>query len=86
MSEANNGQDPAHTPAQRKPKRHNAKLCPLTIRERIINALATGDSHRAIARGWIAALPRHVRRSRSQFLMRLRRCADVFTLHVATTR
>ena len=35
---------------QRKPKRHNAKLCPLVIRERIINALADGDSHRAIAR------------------------------------
>ena len=33
-----------------KPKRHNAKLCPLVIRERIINALAAGDSKRAIAR------------------------------------
>jgi hypothetical protein len=33
-----------------KPKRHNAKLCPLVIRERIVNALAAGDSQRAIAR------------------------------------
>jgi transcriptional regulator with XRE-family HTH domain len=33
-----------------KPKRHNAKLCPFAIRERIINALANGDSQRAIAR------------------------------------
>ena len=31
-------------------KRHNAKLCPLAIRERIVNALAAGDSKRAIAR------------------------------------
>jgi len=50
MSEANNGQHPALTPAQRKPKRHNAKLCPLAIRERIVNALAAGDSQAAIAR------------------------------------
>jgi DNA-binding NarL/FixJ family response regulator len=50
MSEANNGEDPALTPAQPKPKRHNAKLCPLAIRERIVNALAAGDSQRAIAR------------------------------------
>jgi len=41
-------QDPA--PAQRKPKRHNAKLCPLVIKERIVSAPANGDSHRAIAR------------------------------------
>ena len=33
-----------------KPKRHNAKLCPFAIRQRIINALANGDSIRAIAR------------------------------------
>jgi hypothetical protein len=33
-----------------KPKRHNAKFCPDTIRQRIINALANGDSMRAIAR------------------------------------
>jgi hypothetical protein len=50
MIQPNNVQDPAFTRAQRKPKRHNAKLCPLAIRERIINALATGDSKRAIAR------------------------------------
>ena len=31
-------------------KRHNAKLCPLAIRQRIVNALANGDSIRAIAR------------------------------------
>ena len=37
-------------PSCPKPKRHNAKLCPLAIRERIINALAAGDSKRAIAR------------------------------------
>ena len=61
MSEVNNGQHPftaenaaiaapALRPAQRKPRRHNAKLCPLAIRERIVNALAGGDSQRAIAR------------------------------------
>ena len=57
MSEANNGQDlfiPENamiaSPAQPKPKRHNAKLCSLPIRERIINALAAGDSQAAIAR------------------------------------
>ena len=44
--------DPIETtiPARPKPNRHNAKLCPLVIRERIINALAAGDSKRAIAR------------------------------------
>ena len=31
-------------------KRHNAKHCPFAIRERIVNALANGDSKRAIAR------------------------------------
>src|SRR5262249_10358424 len=50
MGEANNGEDPALTPAQLKPKRHNAKLCPLAIRERIVNTLAAGDSQAAIAR------------------------------------
>src|SRR5438309_840983 len=55
MIDANNGQDgfaaaPALRDTQRKPKRHNAKLCPLVIRERIVNALAAGDSKRAIAR------------------------------------
>jgi hypothetical protein len=48
MSEANNGQCPA--PAQPKPKRHNAKFCSLVIKERIVNALANGDSQAAIAR------------------------------------
>jgi hypothetical protein len=57
MREANNGQHPftaenatIAAPAQRKPKRHNAKLCPLAIQKRIVNALAAGDSQRAIAR------------------------------------
>jgi hypothetical protein len=50
MSEANNGEDPALTPAQPRPNRHNAKLCSFVIRERIVNALAAGDSQAAIAR------------------------------------
>ena len=50
MGESNNVQDAEFTPTQPKPKRHNAKLCPLVIRERIVNALAAGDSQRAIAR------------------------------------
>jgi hypothetical protein len=33
-----------------KPKRHNATLCPFAVRQRIVNALANGDSVRAIAR------------------------------------
>jgi hypothetical protein len=45
MIEQNNGQRDRF-----KPKRHNAKLCPLAIRQRIVNALANGDSIRAIAR------------------------------------
>ena len=32
------------------PKRHNGKYCPLPIRQGIVNALANGDSKRAIAR------------------------------------
>ena len=36
--------------AQPKPKRHNAKFCPLAIRERIVNALAAGDPKTAIAK------------------------------------
>ena len=37
------------------PKRHNAKHCPFTIRQRIVNALANGDSKRAIARAlWVS--------------------------------
>jgi hypothetical protein len=47
---------PAESPLQErnqpKPKRHNAKFCPLAIRERIVNALAAGDPHRAIARAF----------------------------------
>jgi DNA-binding NarL/FixJ family response regulator len=43
--ELNNGQQEHF-----KPKRHNAKLCPFAIRQRIVNALANGDSKRAIAR------------------------------------
>jgi len=58
MSEANNGQQHPFTaenatlpaPAQPKPKCHNAKHCSLVKRERIVNALANVDSHRAIAR------------------------------------
>src|SRR6516165_7342710 len=58
MREANNGQQHPFTaenaaqpaPAQPKPKCHNAKHCSLVKRERIVNALANGDSHRAIAR------------------------------------
>jgi hypothetical protein len=61
MIEPNNGKDrltgqpvfsppPSLTHATFKPKRHNGKFCPLAIRERIVNALANGDSKRAIAR------------------------------------
>jgi hypothetical protein len=59
MVEPNSGHDsfapepvvsPALTHAQPEPKRHNAKLCSLVLRERIVNALAAGDSKRAIAR------------------------------------
>jgi len=50
MSEPNNGQ--ALSIARRvMPKRHNGKHCPLAVRQRIVNALANGDSKRAIARG-----------------------------------
>jgi hypothetical protein len=45
MVELNNGQEEPF-----KPKRHNAKLWPFVIRQRIVNALANGDSKRAIAR------------------------------------
>ena len=49
MSELNNGESLLR--ARRvTPKRHNAKLCAFAIRQRIINALANGDSLRAIAR------------------------------------
>jgi hypothetical protein len=48
MSELNNDESlpGAHRTT---PKRHNAKLCPMVIRQRIVNALAAGDSKRAIA-------------------------------------
>ena len=47
--ESNNGESLSHGRSS-KPKRHNAKLCPFAIRQRIVNALANGDSKRAIAR------------------------------------
>jgi hypothetical protein len=37
-------------PQLHKPKRHNAKLCPFPVRQGIVNALANGDSIRAISR------------------------------------
>jgi transcriptional regulator with XRE-family HTH domain len=49
MRESSNGKSLSRTHSL-KPKRHNAKLCPFAIRQRIINALANGDSQRAIAR------------------------------------
>jgi hypothetical protein len=45
MFEPNNGQ-------RAKPKRHNAKRCPLAIQQRIVNSLAIGDSLRSIAFDW----------------------------------
>jgi hypothetical protein len=49
MIEPNNGH--ALSIARRiSPKRHNGKHCPLAVRQRIVNALANGDSKRAIAR------------------------------------
>jgi hypothetical protein len=49
-----NGQDPFASnrivTRALEPKRHNAKLCPLVIRERIVNALAAGDSKFHIAK------------------------------------
>jgi hypothetical protein len=49
VDETNNGESPAQS-VRRQLKRHNAKRCPLAIQERIINALASGDSKSAIAR------------------------------------
>ena len=49
MIQSDNGESPLQR-VRRTPKRHNAKLCPLVIRERIVNALANGDSQAAIAR------------------------------------
>ena len=49
MTEPNNGESlSGKRPFA--PKRHNGKLCPFAIRQRIVNALANGDSKRAIAR------------------------------------
>ena len=48
MTESNNGES-VSDPHRHKPKRHTAKLCPFAIRQRIVNALANGDSIRAIA-------------------------------------
>jgi hypothetical protein len=45
MVEQDNGQR-----NRSKPKRHNGKLCSFADRQRIVNALANGDSKRAIAR------------------------------------
>ena len=49
MGESNNGESQSNGRSSN-PKRHNAKLCPFAIRQRIVNALANGDSKRAIAR------------------------------------
>src|SRR5436853_2701860 len=50
MSQPNNAIESAW-PRRLMPKRHNGKHCPLAVRQRIVNALANGDSKRAIARG-----------------------------------
>jgi DNA-binding transcriptional MocR family regulator len=49
VTESNNGES-LSLPVHRKPKRHTAKHCPFAIRQRIVSALANGDSKRAIAR------------------------------------
>src|SRR5262249_54493941 len=49
VKQSNNGESVSE-PHRDKPKRHNAKLCPFAIRQRIVSALANGDSKRAIAR------------------------------------
>ncbi len=48
MNQSNDGESLSR--ARRLPKRHNAKLCPFAKRQQIANALANGDSKRAIAR------------------------------------
>jgi hypothetical protein len=51
MMQSSNGQTlPQEERA--KPKRHNAKFCRLAIRQRIVHALAKGDSIRSIARAF----------------------------------
>jgi hypothetical protein len=49
MIASNNGES-LSLPVHRKPKRHNANCCALFIRQRIVTALAQGDSQRSIAR------------------------------------
>ncbi len=49
MSESNNHESLPGT-HRLAPKRHNAKRCAFTIRQRIVTALAQGDSQRSIAR------------------------------------
>jgi hypothetical protein len=49
MTKPNNGRDPSTAHAQPKPKRHNAKYCSFSNRERIVNALAAGDPKTHIA-------------------------------------
>jgi len=51
MLQSSNGQ-PAPQGKGAKPKRHNGKLCSLAIRQRIVHALANGDSIRSIARAF----------------------------------
>jgi len=48
MNQPNNGN--SLSARRLMPKRHNGKYCPLPIRQGIVNALANGDSKRAIAR------------------------------------
>ncbi len=49
VSESNNGESLSQA-RRLMPKRHNAKRCAFPIRQQIVNALANGDSKRAIAR------------------------------------
>ena len=49
VNQSNNGESLSQA-GRFRPKRHNAKLCPFPTRQRIVNALANGDSKRAIAR------------------------------------
>jgi len=50
MNQPNNGNSLSRAP-RLMPKRHKGKYCPVPIRQGIVNALANGDSKRAIARG-----------------------------------
>jgi hypothetical protein len=51
MGQSNNGESLSQR-VRTKQKRHNAKLCSFAVRQRIVNALANGDSIRAIARAF----------------------------------